>query len=210
MSKKLLPTLIVSIMLVMAFSSVAPVVAFAHDGEDDDTIAIENATTLSDDKSGRGEQLRGKIQELKDTRQENKEKRLDAAKLKVCENRKTRITAILNRSITRAERQLELFTKISERVKTFYTEKGYSIENYDALVAAVDTAKANAEANLETLKGLSSFDCDADDPKGNAEAFKLALQSVRQDLKDYRTAVKNLIVGVKSAHAAATDDGQGG
>ncbi len=116
----------------------------------------------------------------------------------------------MTRSITRAERQLKLFGTIADRVKAFYVDKGYSVDNYDELVAAVETAKADAQANLETLKGLGSFECDAEDPKGDIEAFKLALKSISQDLKDYRTSVKNLIVGVKSAQSSSTGSEDGG
>lgn len=201
MSKRLLKTLAVGTALVFALSFV-PLAVFAEEADSDEV------TTTSDSNKTRGEELKSQLQELKQQRQASRQQKLEAAKLKACENREAKITAIMTRSITRAEKQLALFTKISERVKTFYTEKGRVVANYDDLVAAVDTAKAEAEANLETLKGVD-FECSAEDPKGDIEAFKLALKSINQDLKDYRTSVKNLIVGVKSAQstAAQTEDG---
>jgi len=174
--------------------------------EEDDS---QDATTTSDTTKTRGEELKSQLQELKQQRQEERQARLDAAKLKACENRQTRISAIMARSITRAERQLAVFTKISDRVKAFYADKGRTVANYDDLVAAVDVAKAETEANLETLKGME-FECSAEDPKGDIEAFKLALKSINTDLKEYRSAVNDLIVGVKSAQSTAAQEENGG
>lgn len=56
--------------------------------------------------------------------------RLDAAKLKACENRKR-----LPRTFS--ARQLEVFMTISERTQAFYIKQGNTSENYDALVAEV-------------------------------------------------------------------------
>jgi hypothetical protein len=199
MSKKTVRVLVLG--LALCVFSLVPAVGFAQEG------AEEEATIISaeEPKSTRGEQLKARIAELKEKRQEQKEKRLEANKLRVCEQRKTKITAILNRSVTRGERQLELFTTIANRVKAFYINKNLSLANYEELVAAVDTAKTDAQATLETLKGLTAFDCNAEDPKGDAEAFKLAQKALNEDLKSYRTAVKDLIVGVKSSKNNGTN-----
>lgn len=196
MSKKLLRSLIAGTALVFALS-VIPAAVLAEEGQtDDDQATAESAKR-------HGQELKSQLQELKVQRQEARQQKLEDAKLRACQNRKDKIAAIMTRSIARAERQLALFDTIAERVKAFYAEKGRTVANYDELVAAVDAAKADAEANLETLKGLEAFDCDVEDPKGDIEAFKLALKSINEDLKAYRTAVKDLIVGVKSAQSDA-------
>lgn len=209
--KKPLSVLIIGLALVLALG-VGSSMALAHEGEDEDTATTvaaedENKEDSGDDKSA---SLKQRLQEFKAERRAAAKTRLEANKLRVCEQRKTRITNIMNRAVTRAERQLNLFNTIAERVKAFYVKKGYTVANYAELVAAVDAAKAKAEADVAALKALEPFDCDSEDPKGDAEAFKLALTTIRKDLKDYRTSVKNLIVGVKSAHSAATDSSEEG
>lgn len=201
MNKQSVRILVLGFALIFVLSCV-PAAVFAQDeegGDDATTVSIEEG----DNNSNRGEQLKSRLQELKAERQQKNQERLAAAKLRVCQQRQSKIKAIINRSVTRAEKQLTLFTTIAERVKVFYAEKGRTVANYDELVAAVDAAKADAQSNLSVLKNLDPFECDVKDPKGNAEAFKVALRMVNEDLKTYRTAVKNLIVGVKSAQGTA-------
>lgn len=135
---------------------------------------------------------------------EKREARLADAKLKVCEKREQKINNIMARTVDRATKQIAVFDKIATRTKDFYTSKGRTVANYDALVAAVDTAKQKAETDLATMKTTATFDCSSTDPKGSAAAFKTNLKLVIADLKAYKTAVKNLIVGVKSAQGAAS------
>lgn len=124
--------------------------------------------------------------------------RFTGNKLKVCEQRKGNITSIIDRVVKRTQNQIDLFDKIATRTKTFYANKGKTLSNYDELVAAVTAAKTKAETDLQTIKNNSDFSCSSDDPSGDVSGFKAAVKQEIQDLKAYRTAVKNLIVGVKS------------
>jgi TolA-binding protein len=198
MPKVLLRSLLLS-MAALFVLSLTPMAAFAHDGahEIEDTSSNEAVTTLRD-----------KVMSEKDEHQQDRQNKLTEAKLKICEVRKKNITRIMTRSVTRAENQLGVFTKISDRVQAFYVKKGKNLSNYDELVSAVHGAKAQAQADIATLKTLNDFTCDGDDPKGDAAAFKAALETVRSDLKAYRTAVKNLIVGVKSVQSTTVKEGE--
>jgi hypothetical protein len=193
---------------VLAFVLGAAPVALAMPEDGPGPRTISAPAEVAEDKSERGEALRQQLQGLRQQRQEQARQRLDENKLRVCEQRQTRIASIINRAIIRSERQLQLFDTIAERVKDFYVDKGYSLDGYDDLVAAADEAKADAQANLASLKDVKQFECDTDDPKGDVEAFKLALRSVNRDLRDCRTAVKDLIVGVKSASGTSDGDSQ--
>lgn len=181
----------------------------AHEAEDETTTGDvsgsdseeDKTESRSGDKQARIQAAREKAQQMLEAqkqRQETRQAKLSEAKLKLCEAREKNITTIMNRAITRAQNQVKLFDTIAERVKTFYADKGIVLDNYDELVAAIATAKADVESDIEVLKTLS-FSCDSDDPRAEVEAFKEGLENIRHSLKDYRTAVKNLIVGVKSA-----------
>lgn len=125
--------------------------------------------------------------------------RLEAAKLRACQQREQAINKMMLRIADRAERQVTLFTMIATRVETFYIDKGQTISNYDNLVAEVTAKKTAAETQISTLKNDSAFDCTSNDPKGMATTFKDSLRATITAMQNYKLAVKNLIVGVKSA-----------
>lgn len=174
----------------VAVLAVAPVTVQAHEGHDHGNSTSSGAR--DDSRSGEPHKENG-------IANQQGSKRLTAAKKRVCENRKQNVTNIMERRVSWAERHLELFSTIAERTQKFYDEKGNAIDNYDALVGVMTVTKAKAEADLGALRAAAVFDCDGEDPKGSVNAYKAALQQEKESLMAYRTAVKNLIVGVKSA-----------
>src|SRR3989344_2909178 len=137
---------------------------------------------------------------------EQKKDKLKEDKLKICQGREDHISSSMTGAASRGEEKIALFSKIAERTEAFYVSKGKVLSNYADLVAAVNTAKAAAQAAVDTVTaGSDDFKCDGDNPKGTANLFKLNIQAMNDALKDYRTAVKNLIVGVKSVQATQGD-----
>lgn len=145
-----------------------------------------------------------KVQAAVEQKEAAKQK-LEAGKLERCKQRETKINNIILRIADRGQKQLELFTTISTKVQNFATDKSRQPENYDDLVAAVDAKKLEAEKTLTTIKESTvTFSCDSTDPKGAVAGFKESLKAEIAALKAYKTAVKNLIVGVKSANKSAS------
>jgi hypothetical protein len=136
----------------------------------------------------------------------NGQAHLAAAKLRACQNRETAINNIMSRIDTRAQNQLTLFGTIATRVENFYTSKGKTASNYDQLTSAIDSAKTQAETDLATLQNNSTLSCTSNDPKGMVTAFQDYLKTEITDLKNYRTAVKNLIVAVAQANGVTVSD----
>lgn len=134
------------------------------------------------------------------TQSSNGQSHLQAAQLKACQNRESAINNIMTRIDTRAQNQINLFSTIATRVENFYTNKSKTLSNYNQLVAAVNISKAQAEKDFGTLQSNSTFSCSANDPKGMVTAFQGYLKTEISDLQNFRTAVKNLIVGVASAN----------
>jgi hypothetical protein len=138
-------------------------------------------------------------QQLKERRAAAKE-RLSEEKLKICEKRQSNINDRSTKIAERATKHLAVFDKIAERVKTFYTNKGTAFETYDLLVDEVDAKRSAAQSTIDRLSSLkATFNCSDAEPKLAIEGFKSALTEAQAALKDYRTAIKDLIVGVKSA-----------
>jgi hypothetical protein len=128
--------------------------------------------------------------------------RLSKPKLDICAKKTKHVNQVMDRITERATAQLAVFTKISDRTQAFYAAKGNTVVGYDALVAATTAAKQKSVTDIAALKAEGAFTCDSADPKGSVEAFKTKTRLVVADLKAYKTAVKNLIVAVKSVQPA--------
>jgi hypothetical protein len=203
---------------------VAPGVAYARDGaaeEVRDTRTSEMQTTTDDSSTVKTEQGDDSHQSGKTRAQMAQEKareragtakaRLQDAQLKRCEAKQKAITNIMARISDRGQKQLDLFTTIAGRVQTFYTEKGRTLDNYDALVADVEAKREAAQAVVDEIKDAdTTFDCSGENPKGVVEGFKTSLKEEIAALKEYKTAVRNLIVGVKSAQSTQTTESTSG
>lgn len=129
--------------------------------------------------------------------------RLDEAKRRICEKREERIQTLIRGSVARAQRHVDVFTTISNRVQAFYKDKGEAFAAYGQLVSAVSTQKRTVDASLKTLQESAAFACNSDAPKAQLANFREAHQQVLRDLKAYRQAVRDLIVGVKTALEAS-------
>ncbi|MFZ1459127.1 MAG: hypothetical protein WAT17_04600 [Candidatus Saccharimonadales bacterium] len=128
--------------------------------------------------------------------------KLDDAKQKVCKNREASIKKIASNIQERATRQLDVFGKIADRTMKFYEDKQYSVATYDDLVATVNDKRAAAEQAVKDVSGFSeSFSCTSDNAATFKDDVKSQLQAEQAALKEYKTAIKDLIVGVKSANS---------
>lgn len=131
--------------------------------------------------------------------------KLEASKLQLCKTRETEINNILSRISDRGTKQADVFDKIATRVKSFYVTKAKPLNNYEALVAQVDATKATVQSAVQKLSySHITFSCDGDNPRSVISTFKENLLALNSALKDYRTAIKELIVGVKSVQGTTT------
>lgn len=129
--------------------------------------------------------------------------KLTTARKRACDKRETTITNLMKRINNRGGNHVQLITTVSQRVQAFYTQQGLTVENYDVLLSAVASAKANAEAAKAAVDSAQQqFDCDGTDPTGTAASFKQLTQARNEATKAYRDAVKQLIDAVKAAAQA--------
>lgn len=127
---------------------------------------------------------------------------LAEAGLKSCQVRERVIDKIMARIADRGQRRLDVYSTIATRVEEFYTKKGKTVSNYDALVADVNTKKTAAQDAINLIKtDKANFKCDGTDPKGVASSFKTDLKAEIQALHAYQQSIKDLVVAVKSVQS---------
>lgn len=170
----------------------------------------ENTVKVEQEAENLRQTVTDKLQSVKEEtnqRVEAAKTRLQDAQLKRCEAQQKAITNIMGHIADRGQNQLDLFTTIATRVENFYTEKGKTLSNYDSLVADVNAKKAAALTVVSNVKNAdTTFNCSGDDPHGVISGFKTSLQQEISALKEYRTSIKNLIVGVKSVQSTETSN----
>lgn len=128
---------------------------------------------------------------------------LTTDKLRSCQAKENSLKKRLASLIRTATNMLEKFDSIANRVKEFYINKvlssGRSVSNYDALLADVEAKKALVQDAINKAKeDADSFTCTGNDPKGTLSQYRVNMQAVKTALKNYRTSIKNLIVGIHS------------
>lgn len=212
MQKQLIKQSLVAGIAVFAVAAVA-LPAFAQEKQQTTTITQEKAQSTTHQRAATQEKLTQVKEEAQVKLAERKEAaqtKLTEYKLKACQKREKNINNIMARQADRGTKHLAVFTKIADRTMAFYAEKGKVLSNYDDLVAEVATKKTAAEAAIESTANTSStFKCDGTDPKGAASHFKDNHKAQNEALKAYKTAVKNLIVGVKSVQSTTVKNSEG-
>jgi len=120
--------------------------------------------------------------------------------LKACLNRQNAIQTIIVRIDTRLQNQLGLFTTIAGRVENFYSKSGKTVSNYSQLLSNVNSTYMTAKNTFSSLQVSTPFSCSASHPHRIVINFISDLKTTITNVKAYKTAVKNLIVGVAQAN----------
>lgn len=144
------------------------------------------------------------IEQRLEALKEQRETKLADKRLEICEKRHDKINTIVTQSAERGTKQLAVFQKIEERVKQFYTDKNLSSDSYDEAVAAADEKEATAVAAME-VSSETTFDCATTSGTKPGNVIKEAMSTRHAALKEYRTAIKNLILVIKKAHGQQQD-----
>jgi hypothetical protein len=134
--------------------------------------------------------------------------KLEQTKLKICQKREQNINNIMSRIADRGQKQLNLFTSIAEKTQKFYEDKNLNVANYQELLDDISAKKTTAQEALQNMnQNKAQFKCDGTDPKGAVNGFQESLKKEIEVLKDYKTAVRNFIVAVKTAAESVNTEG---
>ncbi len=181
-------------LLVLSTSMVAPVAAANPDR------AEEIRTAAKERAEERKQKASDKIAEIK----AEAEERRASIKQDVCENRKARVQNRITNLARSANNVKGVLDRMYDRVQGFYEDGQLTVSNYEALIDAIELAKAESEASLEALDSYEfTVDCANSTVAEQVDSYRAAAVLARQDLKDYRKALVDLISSLRSEHAKA-------
>jgi len=160
----------------------------------------EMPETKTDDKRV-GVCVIGRESECNDsTSKERAEVKLESKKLEVCKKRQEVMKSTMTRMSDRSSKHIAWLDSVVEKVKSFYSLKGLTVANYDALLANVVSARVAAFSSGSQLgQYQQEFSCDGNDPKSVIGDFKNQHQSQIDSVKSYKEAIKALAKAVKAA-----------
>jgi len=159
----------------------------------------------------KNKEINENIKERASASAEKRKERLSEARLKVCEARQKNISNRIKNMQTRAQNIHKAHERVYALVDKFYTGKlvpnGYTLSNYEDLKAEVAANKANVTALLESAKTTGGeFDCESEDPKGQADAFHEDMKALVEANKTYKDSIHDFVKAVRDfAKTVKTD-----
>lgn len=206
---------VISLVTVLLFSAV-PMTALAKDTATGRSISpnppqpVQNdgtSNTTADDN-----QLH--VKDLTKTNQQNGQTKLEAEKAtvkekpqadrtKACDDRQADIQKRMSNAVKLAKFYQTRFDNVFSKAKTYHDSHSLSVTNYDALVASLTTDQQNVSASIASLSSLDvTPECSAPDTAASSvSAFREAVQTTRDDLKQYRSDLVKLLQALKAANS---------
>ncbi|OYX42307.1 hypothetical protein B7Y94_03815 [Candidatus Saccharibacteria bacterium 32-49-12] len=121
----------------------------------------------------------------------------------ICERRQDQIMSRMSQLPKNATSIKQNIDKAYDRTTEFYETGKLTTNNYDSLVTAIESAKAEAELNLELVSSVEpQISCEANEMANQLHTYRLAVQQSSESLKSYRTSVVDLISDLNAADKA--------
>lgn len=198
--KKQLSLIIVGVILLFNVGAVV-----AHHGEGENNHSVRREVTQM-----RSEEVREKSEERKALIKQQVTQRKETIKQENCERRKAKLTSAMPKMANGANTVKSVIDKHYERVQGFYADGQLTVDNYDELVAAIELAKTEAEAALQTVNDYKfEIDCSANNTGEQLDAYRTAIKDAKTALKAYRKALVDLISSLRAEAASNRNNSEG-
>jgi hypothetical protein len=133
-----------------------------------------------------------------------------AQRARTCQNIQRAVNHKLKAFDNHADKYLTRLNDVFAKLQAYQTAQNISADNYDALVAAATQKQSDATVAVEALKSLgTTIDCTSSDPASMLASVKSGATDARDALKDYRKALKDIVVALAQANKnddTATED----
>jgi hypothetical protein len=123
-----------------------------------------------------------------------------AERKKSCQALQAEIDKRIAKFTSNAQKHLDNFNGIFDKVQAFQASKNLSVSNYDALVATATDKQDTAASAVAALKVVAvNVDCASPDPAKSVATIKAAVASTHDSLQAYRQAIKDIVVALQGA-----------
>lgn len=169
--------------------------------------AKDEAERLRELAKQRAEQQKEAIEEKREEIKEKAQERKAEVNVERCERNQSKLEDLLPRLSNSATAQTRVLDTMYERVAGFYETGQLTVENYEELVAAIETQKMEAADALSILSASTvELDCDQSGLGSQLSEYRESVAVVRDEVREYRAALVDLIKAMKSAAADSSSD----
>jgi hypothetical protein len=217
---KLINSTVLVLVLGVVFAA-GPV--FAQSGNDDqhdrmavaaktnnETAEADSSTTdssQSDDSSNNDIHKKG-AEMVAEMRKQHQKGQTAPQRQKKCEAHKQGLTTKFSHIVTNSQRIDDHITSILNKAMAYQQDNNIQVDNFADLAGKANAAAAKAAASIATLKTVTpTLDCNSASVASDVANFKAAAQQTRSSLKDYKTAVHNLLKALENAKETANTEG---
>lgn len=193
--------LVLGLLGVILIGSVAPSVS-ALEGTTEPQEPTTQPVRSTENRTAELQQRQAALQK-KQQEQAKKELLLKQKRIEQCVAKSEGVNTALQKITENRQRIFNRLSELSDKVQAFVTNKKLVVANYDQLIANLSTRKTTAEASINQVQAVNTLNCnDVRTPKDQLQTFRDKRKGSVDALKEYRTAVKKLILAVKSAIAS--------
>lgn len=150
------------------------------------------------------------VNKMRELESEHDKQKSPEERKHACETHKQGIERKFNRIVNNANRMQTRIGKFLDKAVAYKTDKNVTVDNWDALVAAAETAKQTSADSLTSLAAVvPSIDCNSTSVASDIATFKAAASTARDNLKAYKQAVKNVFIALEQAKDSTDNTSEG-
>lgn len=147
----------------------------------------------------KSKQAREKAQEELETKKSEAKERTTEERSKVCETRKSTADKRLNDRVSSAKKHKATFDRMLERIDAFVVKRNLNVDSLTSQKDAINSAAAATSESVTELESMiSGVDCtNPDSVATSLTNIKSQIEVVRENLKEYRAAIRDYMQAVK-------------
>lgn len=193
-----------TVLLFVALGTVVPAHPASAERRDYRTQLREELEKEENKYRARMDEMRDQQREIRDHiregRQDQSANRLSENRLQKCQEHSDKINQLMQQASERSTQKLATLDQVAKRVQEFYRNRDYNVAQYDDLVASVNQKREDAVTALSQMNvDGEQFRCNGDNPDATLAAYRDAHKAKSAAIKEYKTAVRELILAIKSS-----------
>lgn len=175
------------------------------------SLAIHDASAspqTSNSESQRSQNTLDKLNEIQARREAIQDKlakkraaiteKLTGERADACEKKQDKINLVLDQRVDAAQKHLDTFNAIRNKLAAFVATKNLNVEGAAALQVIMDDKQTAAQAAIDVARA-TDFTCEETDASAPGKIVTDQVTTQKEALKEYRTAIKDYASAIKTA-----------